>query len=140
MHPRSSSTQALMGTYEAEPIPGGAVLKTQRISHKPTTRTYVGQAPILGLADIVNEENAVYPFFKKDEKVPIIDTHLNKYDPYNMPMPGYGPGLHSSWSGPLLPPHGGKLYYIICIYHSSSISPSYELLDFTLSTIAQNNV
>ena len=75
-------------SYIPDPLAGGAVLSTQRIGTKPTTRTYIGQAPILGYADIVNEENQVYPFFKKDEKVPIIDTHINRYDPYHVPLPG----------------------------------------------------
>ena len=34
-------------------------------------------APILGYTDVVNEENQVYPFINKDEKVPIIDNHVN---------------------------------------------------------------
>lgn len=99
MHPRSSSTTVLKGTYDASPIEGGAVLKTQRISHKPTTRTYIGQAPILGYADVVNEENSVYPFIKKDEKIPIIDTHINRFDPYYAPI--QNPHLYRSWSGAL---------------------------------------
>ncbi len=33
--------------------------------------------PVLGYADIVNEENTAYPFVNKGEKVPIIDTHVN---------------------------------------------------------------
>jgi hypothetical protein len=78
-----------------EPDAGGAVLKTQRVSTKPTTRTYIGQAPILGYADIVNEDNQVYPFFKKDEKVPIIDTHVNRFDPYPVGVPGGFP--YSPW-------------------------------------------
>ena len=106
MHPRSSSTKALMGTHDADPIAGGAVLKTQRVSTKPTTRTYIGQAPILGYGDVVNEENNIYPFFKKDEKVPIVDTHINRYDPHVVPLST--PYLHHSWSGPLPP---CKLYH-----------------------------
>ena len=100
MHPRSSSNKVLSHTYVPSPLEGGAVHKTQRVGTKPTTRTYIGQAPILGYADIVNEENQVYPFFKKDEKVPIIDTHVNSYDPYHVPIPGQYP--YSTFS-----PHPG---------------------------------
>lgn len=49
----------------------------QTISTQPTTRTYIKDIPILGYSDIVNEENKVYPFVNKDEKVPIIDKHVN---------------------------------------------------------------
>lgn len=101
MHPRSSSTTALARTVDQEPLEGGAVLKTQRVGTKPTTRTYIGQAPILGYSDVVNEENQVYPFFKKDQKVPIIDTHINRFDPYHVPVPGAYP--YGSWT-PGVPP------------------------------------
>lgn len=102
MHPRGSSTRTYAHQYDQEPLEGGAVTKTQRVGTKPTTRTYIGQAPIYGYADIANEENQVYPFFKKDEKIPIIDTHINRYDPYHVPTPSYPQAPwapHSPWGG-----------------------------------------
>ena len=33
--------------------------------------------PLLNYPDVVNEENRVYPFTNKGEKVPIVDTHIN---------------------------------------------------------------
>lgn len=54
---------------------------TKRVSTKPTTRTYIGTSPVLGYADIINEENKVFPFTqkKKEDKVALIDTHVNQY-------------------------------------------------------------
>jgi hypothetical protein len=47
------------------------------VAAHPTTRTYIKDIPILGYTDVVNEENRVYPFVNKDEKVPIVDKHVN---------------------------------------------------------------
>ena len=47
------------------------------VATQPTTRTYVKDIPVLSYPDIVNEENSVYPFVNRDEKVPIVDNHVN---------------------------------------------------------------
>jgi len=38
------------------------------VAAHPTTRTYVGDTPILGYADVANEENNAYPFFNGKPK------------------------------------------------------------------------
>jgi hypothetical protein len=37
----------------------------------------VKDIPVLGYTDIVNQENQVYPFVNKEDKVPIVDKHVN---------------------------------------------------------------
>ena len=65
-------------------------VSNKTISFQPTTRTYVKDQPILGYTDIVNEENQVYPFINKEEKVPIIDNHINMIPlPRTYTMPHY---------------------------------------------------
>ncbi|CDW91718.1 UNKNOWN [Stylonychia lemnae] len=65
-------------------------VSNKTISFQPTTRTYIKDQPILGYTDIVNEENQVYPFVNKEEKVPIIDNHINMIPlPRTHTMPHY---------------------------------------------------
>ena len=52
-------------------------VSNRTVATQPTTRTYVKDIPILSYPDIVNEENSIYPFVNRDEKVPIVDNHVN---------------------------------------------------------------
>eukprot|EP00347_Sterkiella_histriomuscorum_P019401 403341766 len=52
-------------------------VSNKTIATQPTTRTYIKDIPVLGYPDIVNETNQVYPFVNREEKVPIIDNHVN---------------------------------------------------------------